>query len=442
MSFVFRSEEFTARYHVPSYAALARRVRHDAGVRLAPAGAADPAAPLHERALGAEVAGAPALAAHPARRVSRRAPRRHPPRSAHRARVAHQPGRDLAVGAQRPTSTSPTSVATTSTCTTARSTVSSISPTNGTLDGAHGPSHALRRVHGRPDRHRSRAVADALGDPLDDATAAAMRAYLDDASAGSTRCAPVLVRRPRSRRRRGTRALRALPVVLRRPRRESDAMTDRPRAPSGTQLPRRPRRARRARITSDAFPARRSIPTRAFRHVAQQTLCWLSWAIGHDDPTAPRSSARTTSSRSGAAPTPTTCTGTRGSTPAARTGSAGGCTRARTSCWPSGAGLPAHRARRARSPSSPRQTRHRRGHDFEILLGGEGDEPNRVPLPEGAIMCSIREYYFDWQPREPATFTIEYLGGRTGDDRRRRSPTRSTKHSTSPNGRSCTGTST
>ncbi len=26
-------------------------------------------------------------------------------------------------------------------------------------------------------------------------------------------------------------------------------------------------------------------------------------------------------------------------------------------------------------------------------------------------MCSIREYYFDWQPREPATFTIEYLGG-------------------------------
>ena len=51
------------------------------------------------------------------------------------------------------------------------------------------------------------------------------------------------------------------------------------------------------------------------------------------------------------------------------------------------------------------------GTDFEILLGGEGDEPNRVPLLEGAIMCSIREYYFDWQPQEPATFTIEYLGG-------------------------------
>ena len=29
--------------------------------------------------------------------------------------------------------------------------------------------------------------------------------------------------------------------------------------------------------------------------------------------------------------------------------------------------------------------------------------------PEGALSVSIREYYFDWQPREPATFTIECL---------------------------------
>src|SRR5262249_36661939 len=42
---------------------------------------------------------------------------------------------------------------------------------------------------------------------------------------------------------------------------------------------------------------------------------------------------------------------------------------------------------------------------------GEGDEPYRVPLPDGAIMCTVREYYFDWVPAEPATFTIEHLGG-------------------------------
>ena len=45
------------------------------------------------------------------------------------------------------------------------------------------------------------------------------------------------------------------------------------------------------------------------------------------------------------------------------------------------------------------------GDDFEILLGG----PDGIPIPEGVIMATVREYYVDWQPREPATFTIECL---------------------------------
>ena len=60
----------------------------------------------------------------------------------------------------------------------------------------------------------------------------------------------------------------------------------------------------------------------------------------------------------------------------------------------------------------------------------------------GRDHVSIREYYFDWQPREPATFTIECLDGRPVPSAARRSATRWTKRSTSPNGRSCTGTST
>ena len=45
--------------------------------------------------------------------------------------------------------------------------------------------------------------------------------------------------------------------------------------------------------------------------------------------------------------------------------------------------------------------------DFEILLGG--DDSDAVPIPEGAVMVSVREYYFDWIAAEPATFTIECL---------------------------------
>ncbi len=51
------------------------------------------------------------------------------------------------------------------------------------------------------------------------------------------------------------------------------------------------------------------------------------------------------------------------------------------------------------------------GDEFSLLLGGSGPEPNRVPLPEGSVMCSVREYYFDWQEAEPATWTIERDAG-------------------------------
>ena len=145
---------------------------------------------------------------------------------------------------------------------------------------------------------------------------------------------------------------------------------------------------------------------------------------------------------SGAVPTPTTCTGTRASHPALHVPDRGRMNSCEEFVLAIRRRLPAHRA-----PGDDRRAhrvrhRRRRRHDFEILLGGDGDEPNRVPLPEGAIMCSIREYYFDWQPREPATFTIEYLGGEPARPPSTFGERDRTKRSTSPSGRSCSGTST
>ena len=51
------------------------------------------------------------------------------------------------------------------------------------------------------------------------------------------------------------------------------------------------------------------------------------------------------------------------------------------------------------------------GDEFTLFLGGSGRESNRVPLPPGSVMCSVREYYFDWGEREPATWTIERVAG-------------------------------
>jgi len=49
------------------------------------------------------------------------------------------------------------------------------------------------------------------------------------------------------------------------------------------------------------------------------------------------------------------------------------------------------------------------GDEIEITLGGDAGEGAHVPLPEGAVMVSIREYYSEWTPEEPATFVIECL---------------------------------
>jgi hypothetical protein len=56
------------------------------------------------------------------------------------------------------------------------------------------------------------------------------------------------------------------------------------------------------------------------------------------------------------------------------------------------------------------------GDEFEFVVG----EGGQVPLPEGALTVSIREYYFDWREAEPATFTIECLDDDAGDPPPRR----------------------
>jgi len=55
------------------------------------------------------------------------------------------------------------------------------------------------------------------------------------------------------------------------------------------------------------------------------------------------------------------------------------------------------------------------GDEFDFVVGDDG----QVPLPEGALTVSIREYYFDWREAEPATFTIECLDDDGGPPVRR-----------------------
>ncbi len=163
------------------------------------------------------------------------------------------------------------------------------------------------------------------------------------------------------------------------------------------------------RVQRDDFPTDKAGRAETFRHLAQQTRCWLDWSMGFGDagdpwfqrqndlvtpwggPNAdnvyrharidPRHEYRITGNMHGS----------EDFALAIRTGFRH-------------TDNPATLTERTGSDLGAR-----RGEPFEVLLGGDGDEPNRIPLGEGAIMCSIREYYFDWAPLEPATFTIERI---------------------------------
>jgi hypothetical protein len=162
-------------------------------------------------------------------------------------------------------------------------------------------------------------------------------------------------------------------------------------------------------ITGDRFPSTPADHTEGLRHLALQVVCWLGWSVGHDDPRAPVFHRQNDLITQWGGPNADNVYRHARVHPALRyriTGKMHSCDdfilAIRTDFRHMEGGFTLTELTAHDVGIGP-------GDDFEILLGGEGDEPNRVPLPDGAVTVSIREYYFDWQPSEPATFTIECL---------------------------------
>lgn len=147
------------------------------------------------------------------------------------------------------------------------------------------------------------------------------------------------------------------------------------------------------------------------RHLANQAACWLTYAIGHDDPTHPvlfRSSdpvyqwggpnADQVARRARIAPDGVYRI----------TGHMGSCEefvlqvkRGQTQSGGAGVALEVEASSLGLGP----------GDDIELVLSSaEPRTPGTwLPLDPDASFVHIRDYYFDWQAREPATFVIERL---------------------------------
>ncbi|HEY8216410.1 MAG TPA: DUF1214 domain-containing protein [Acidimicrobiia bacterium] len=166
-----------------------------------------------------------------------------------------------------------------------------------------------------------------------------------------------------------------------------------------------------ARLLADDFPTDPAGREETFLHLTEQLLCWLEWSVGHADAGAPAFQRQNDFVTPWGGPNADNVYRHARVSPRHRYRIHGRM----NSCQDFALAIREGFRHTDRPGTLTELTASDIGveedRDFELLLGGDGTERNRVPLPDGAIMCSIREYYFDWRPREPASFTIECTDG-------------------------------
>jgi hypothetical protein len=142
-------------------------------------------------------------------------------------------------------------------------------------------------------------------------------------------------------------------------------------------------------------------------HLANQVACWLTYAIGHTDPAHPalfRSSDPVYQWGGPNADQVARRAAIDGSGTYRLVGSMGTCEefvlqmKAGTA-QSGGAGI----AREVSASSLGLGP----GDPIDVLLSAEKSGGTRVALPPDTAFIHIRDYYFDWQPGEPATFVLE-----------------------------------
>lgn len=165
-------------------------------------------------------------------------------------------------------------------------------------------------------------------------------------------------------------------------------------------------------ILAPDFPAAPEDRADGFRHLAQQAVTWLTWDVGHADTRDPRFMRQNDQfTRWGGPNVDNLYKHTRVD--------AAGTYRIRGHMHSCEEFLLAVRI--GNMHQEQYGTLHEvtatdlgigPGDTFDIRVGGPRPADPReawIPLPDGARMIAIREYYYDWREAEPAVFTIERL---------------------------------
>jgi hypothetical protein len=159
------------------------------------------------------------------------------------------------------------------------------------------------------------------------------------------------------------------------------------------------------RLGDDDFPAGAADRADGVAHLVEQALCWLSWSVFHADPRRPTFQRQNDLITQWGGPNADNVYRHARVEPGRRY-------RLRGHMHACQEFILAVRAGFMHLPTwgtlvevTASELGLAEGDEIDVTIGPGG----QVPLPDGALTVSIREYYFDWQEAEPATITIECL---------------------------------
>lgn len=166
-----------------------------------------------------------------------------------------------------------------------------------------------------------------------------------------------------------------------------------------------------ASLLDEPFPTDAAVRAEGFDHLADQVLCWLGWSVGYPDARRPFFMRQNDLVTQWGGPNADNVYRHARIDPSLRYRIRGRMHSCEEFILAMRAGFMHQEKWGTLAEHNASDLGIGEGDDFEILLGGDGSDPGWLPIPDGAVMCSIREYYFDWRELEPATFTIECLDG-------------------------------
>ena len=163
------------------------------------------------------------------------------------------------------------------------------------------------------------------------------------------------------------------------------------------------------RIIEDDFPNRPEDRAEGIEHLADQVACWLGWSVGHSDTTAPFFHRSNDLVTQWGGPNQDNAYHHARIDPTRRYRVRGRMHSCDSFVLTLRVGFMHMPEWGTKATVTSHDLRVGPGDDFEILLGGDGTDPAWTAIPDDVTTVSLREYYLDWQPADPAFFTIECL---------------------------------